>query len=128
MAVGFPRHGQSLCPAVWRSARGRNEGKNVLFLLENTEKCLCQKEWEEKLLLVRVSVLQWGRWEGGLEPAPCPLSLPRLRAWHSSGRGAGGCLGVCPRGGGAGTRCRVPSLQKQRCRLAVCALPFCRES
>lgn len=40
-----------------------------------------------------------GRWEGDLEPAPCPRSLPRLRAWHSSSRSraAAGQAGVCPR-------------------------------
>ena len=35
----------------------------MCFLLENTEKSLCQKEWEEKLLLVRVPVP--GRQRGG---------------------------------------------------------------
>lgn len=34
----------------------------MCFLLENTEKSLSQKEWEEKLLLVRVLVL--GRQRG----------------------------------------------------------------
>lgn len=71
----------------------------MCFLLENTEKCLCQKEWEEKLLLVRVSALPeaTGSWEGDLEAAPCPLQPAQAACTaqqqpEPSCGGAGGCL------------------------------------
>lgn len=60
----------------------------MCFLLENTEKSLSQKEWEEKLLLVRVPVP--GRQRGGgrargnqLQSSP-RLGLPGLHVQDSS--------------------------------------------
>ena len=71
----------------------------MCFLLENTEKSLSQKEWEEKLLLVRVPALGRQRGNGrasGNRPqsSPWPGSGLRARGGSTAGSaGAGICLG-----------------------------------
>lgn len=67
----------------------------MCFLLENTEKSLSQKEWEEKLLLVRVPVLgrQWGsrRARGNqLQSSPRLVLARASRAGQQHGLGLQG--------------------------------------
>ena len=66
----------------------------MCFLLENTEKSLSQKEWEEKLLLVRVPVP--GRQQDGGRASGNQLqSSPRP-----------GLPGLCVQDGSTGWVCR----------------------
>lgn len=66
----------------------------MCFLLENTEKSLSQKEWEEKLLLVRVPVPGRQRGSGRATGSGGPLgwSLPGLGARD----GSRGCVSPSP--------------------------------